>query len=69
MDNSRNSRNRTRRQFLRRAATAGGMVAFATQVPRLMAQPVAGEDRPESAPGHAYRETEHVRKYYETARR
>jgi len=69
MDNTRNSHDRTRRKFLQRVATTGGMVAFAAQAPGLMAQPATGEKRQVLPLGDGYRETEHIRKYYETARR
>lgn len=69
MDKRRNSTGGTRRKFLRRVATTGGMVAFAAQVPGLMAQPAAGDEQRVLPPGDGYRETEHIRKYYETARR
>jgi len=56
-----------RRKFLKGAAIFGGLAAFLGIVRPARAEPKEPQRQPERS-GRGYRLTEHVRKYYETAR-
>jgi len=53
-----------RRDFLKAAGIAGGAAGLATATLTSKSQAAVPEDRK----GSGYRETEHIRKYYESAR-
>jgi len=57
-----------RRQFLKRAGIFGGLTALLGVVRPAAAGPKNGRQLPEPS-GQGYRLTEHIKKYYETARR
>jgi len=63
-----NSLSATRRGFLQRfLAAAAGVFAMAT-AEKAIAQEASSEDKPASAQSQGYRETDHIRAYYRTAR-
>lgn len=58
-----------RRRLFAAAGTAGAMAAAATLLPRAMppAEPAAGPE-PETGKPAGYRLTEHIQRYYQTAK-
>ncbi|ROR32332.1 twin-arginine translocation signal domain-containing protein [Inmirania thermothiophila] len=59
---------RTRREFLKGMAAGAGAVAAVRVAQAALVPPGSGVQAARPARGAGYRETEHVRTYYETAR-
>lgn len=70
MSQQKHSENLSRRGFLKSAAVTGGAATVATLGPQVQADVVeqTGADNQKQASSKGYRETAHIREYYEKAR-